>query len=86
MNSGAAFSQIRRVIDLERRCFFSVTAHLSNFSQIYTVVESERRCFFSVTAHLSNLSQIYTVAESERRCYFSYLKLGDKTSAFFANR
>ena len=23
MNSGAAFSQIRRVIDLERRCFFS---------------------------------------------------------------
>ena len=62
MNSGAAFSQIRRVIDLERRCFFSVTAHLSN------------------------LSQIYTVAESERRCYFSYLKLGDKTSAFFANR
>ena len=23
MNSGAAFSQIRRVIDLKRRCFFS---------------------------------------------------------------
>ena len=36
MNSGAAFSQIRRVIDLERRCFFSARWRGDNIGVIPT--------------------------------------------------